>query len=61
MRYVISDLDVPQVKVSDKHGSFSSLASSDKSYSPSTSPRHGRKMLGKSVLVSLIVLVLCCM
>jgi hypothetical protein len=35
------------VKVNDKHGSFSSLASSDKSYSPAASPRHGRKKLGK--------------
>ena len=43
----IPDLAVPQVKVNDKHGSFSSLASSDKSDSPAASPRHGRKMLGK--------------
>ncbi|CAB4035437.1 Hypothetical predicted protein, partial [Paramuricea clavata] len=40
------NLDIPQVKVNDKHGSFSSLASSDRSCSPSASPRHGRKILG---------------
>ncbi|XP_028406077.1 transmembrane and coiled-coil domain protein 3-like [Dendronephthya gigantea] len=40
------NLDIPQVKVNDKHGSFSSIASSDRSYSPAGSPRHGRKISG---------------
>ena len=53
IKCVILDLAIPQVKVNDKHGSFSSLASSDKSYSPAGSPRRGRKMIGQFDIFSL--------
>lgn len=49
----ISDLDIPQVRVFDKHGSASSVNSSNKSYSPAASPRPGKKVLGRVDLAAL--------